>query len=463
MAQDPVSAVASWIMPASVDADDKLSTVDPVVTMKAELDRMEAEAERLWQVGDSAGAELSNQAGKLWSQMKKVVPTSIAGLVAQLEILRNNDGEPDNLDVLIAGVRNVAASAAGAALQVPSWLTLASADVTDKPLPNHDATSIDTAPVRSGEEFGPCLLLAPGEANYSQLTAWLIGRWDGNAWADLEGPIVHPTHWAPLPDSAPVPAERRPYQPSPLPASAAADDPVLALIAEAKRLDALYDAAQGRGDEIFNTLPEDIQKGRVRVSFSDSWFWLSRHSGFTDEAHLDRWVDVYRRIARSGAKARGEDGDAAVGDFERAICLDQALAQLRAGLEEIKAAREASGCMAHYRDAEDLAEQAREVGNQISNTKPASLAGAIAMLELGLAAGCVEEDLTNAVIAGLRDMQPTASRIKPEPLLTAADREDLAEMLAEMGYDRATRTWVRNGAADRDQKAIGFGEPDERP
>jgi hypothetical protein len=85
------------------------------------------------------------------------------------------------------------------------------------------------------------------------------------------------------------------------------------------------------------------------------------------------------------------------------------------------------------------------------------------MLELGLAAGCVEEDLTNAVIAGLRDMQPTASRIKPEPLLTAADREDLAEMLAEMGYDRATRTWVRNGAADRDQKAIGFGEPDERP
>jgi hypothetical protein len=431
--------------------------------MKAELDRMEAEAERLWQVGDSAGAELSNQAGKLWSQMKKVVPTSIAGLVAQLEILRNNDGEPDNLDVLIAGVRNVAASAAGAALQVPSWLTLASADVTDKPLPNHDATSIDTAPVRSGEEFGPCLLLAPGEANYSQLTAWLIGRWDGNAWADLEGPIVHPTHWAPLPDSAPVPAERRPYQPSPLPASAAADDPVLALIAEAKRLDALYDAAQGRGDEIFNTLPEDIQKGRVRVSFSDSWFWLSRHSGFTDEAHLDRWVDVYRRIARSGAKARGEDGDAAVGDFERAICLDQALAQLRAGLEEIKAAREASGCMAHYREAEDLAEQAREVGNQISNTKPASLAGAIAMLELGLAAGCVEEDLTNAVIAGLRDMQPTASRIKPEPLLTAADREDLAEMLAEMGYDRATRTWVRNGAADRDQKAIGFGEPDERP
>jgi hypothetical protein len=119
--------------------------------------------------------------------------------------------------------------------------------------------------------------------------------------------------------------------------------------------------------------------------------------------------------------------------------------------------------MAHYREAEDLAEQAREVGNQISNTKPASLAGAIAMLELGLAAGCVEEDLTNAVIAGLRDMQPTASRIKPEPLLTAADREDLAEMLAEMGYDRATRTWVRNGAADRDQKAIGFGEPDERP
>jgi hypothetical protein len=53
--------------------------------------------------------------------------------------------------------------------------------------------------------------------------------------------------------------------------------------------------------------------------------------------------------------------------------------------------------------------------------------------------------------------------------LTATEREELAEILAEMGYDRATRTWP----ADRDKAkapscasqekpdVIGFGEPEE--
>jgi hypothetical protein len=51
--------------------------------------------------------------------------------------------------------------------------------------------------------------------------------------------------------------------------------------------------------------------------------------------------------------------------------------------------------------------------------------------------------------------------------LTAADREELAKMLAEMGYDRATRTWapnkleeIRSRLGDRCQ-VIGFGGPEE--
>jgi hypothetical protein len=157
-----------------------------------------------------------------------------------------------------------------------------------------------------------------------------------------------------------------------------------------------------------------------------------------------------------------EDLAAEEAEFDRDIGLDQALAQFRAGLDEIKAICETSGCEAHYREAEDLERGADEVGNQIRNTKPVTLAGAIAMLEWGREGECDEH--LNGVIAGLRDMQPVASRISSgdEPILTAAEREELPEILAEMGYDRAARTWVRNGAADRDQKVIGFGEPEAR-
>jgi hypothetical protein len=74
---------------------------------------------------------------------------------------------------------------------------------------------------------------------------------------------------------------------------------------------------------------------------------------------------------------------------------------------------EASGCEAHYREAEDLGRRASEAGNQIRNTKPVTLAGAIALLEWAHDGGCCDEPLTNAVIAGLRDLQPKASRISP--------------------------------------------------
>jgi hypothetical protein len=208
--------------------------------------------------------------------------------------------------------------------------------------------------------------------------------------------------------------------------SVAVDDPVLALIAEGKRLDALEVAAGIRGDEIFNTLPDDIREGRVRVSFSDNEFGalLRYRRGFTSEAHLHQWVRVHRQCAtlvtrfdvekgRIGAEVLAADE----AGYDREVGLDQALAQLRAGQAEIKAIREASGCEAHYREAEDLARRVCEVENQIRNTKPVTLTGAIAMLEWGHEnGGCDEDDhlhLNNRVIAGLRDMQPVAARISP--------------------------------------------------
>ena len=194
------------------------------------------------------------------------------------------------------------------------------------------------------------------------------------------------------------------------------EDPVIALIAEEKRLDALWGAATTRGDEIFETLPEDIRKGRVKVSFGGSWPILD--GGFTSEAALQRLVSKVRRLAtvrarvgvETGRIGAAEDLAAEEAEFDREIGLDQALAQLRAGLEEIKAIREASGCEVHYREAEDIERRAGEVGDQIRNTKPVTLAGAIALLEWAHDDGCCDEPLTNAVIAGLRDMQPEASR-----------------------------------------------------
>jgi len=60
-------------------------------------------------------------------------------------------------------------------------------------------------------------------------------------------------------------------------------------------------------------------------------------------------------------------------------------------------------------------------------------------------------------------IEEVAAVSNPQPCgLTVAEREELAEILAEMGYDRATRTWgPRDGATDQDRKVIGFGEPEE--
>jgi hypothetical protein len=195
------------------------------------------------------------------------------------------------------------------------------------------------------------------------------------------------------------------------------EDPVLALIAEGNRLAALRLAASGRGDEIFDALPEDIREGRVRVSFSDSELGrcLSgpKHC-FRSEQDLQSYLDIWRRFPRYRAERDGKSPEAAVAEFDREIGLDQALVQLRAGLEEIKVAREASGYEAHYREAGPLDERTGVLFNQICATPPRTLAGAIAMLELAselLASGedsCPIEtkSLIAPVIEGLHDMQP---------------------------------------------------------
>jgi hypothetical protein len=98
-------------------------TVDPVVAMKAELERIEADADRLEQAGERITAErLRDRAADLWKQIREVVPISCAGMIAQLEILRRLDDDPGNLDVLIARVRNIEGSLRSA-VAVPDTTT----------------------------------------------------------------------------------------------------------------------------------------------------------------------------------------------------------------------------------------------------------------------------------------------------------------------------------------------------
>jgi hypothetical protein len=64
--------------------------------------------------------------------------------------------------------------------------------------------SIESAPVRSGEAFGPCLLGPGSEAE------WVIGHWDGHHWHDDDGTAVSPVVWALLPPLAEAIVTTRP-------------------------------------------------------------------------------------------------------------------------------------------------------------------------------------------------------------------------------------------------------------
>src|SRR5580704_7236594 len=192
-------------------------------------------------------------------------------------------------------------------------------------------------------------------------------------------PLSHVASWL-TPASADV-ADR------PSPTSAAGDDPALVLIAEMKRLGAAMDAVNERAVASFATLPEDVRNGHVQVSFSRPWAPVLDR-GYINEAHLYRWVATVRCVIvrhyqatemsdwsrceegeklwkayLEGEEAKrqyfaGAEGAAEVAKCDRELGLDQALIQLRAGLAEMAAVREASGYMAIERESDELGYQA---------------------------------------------------------------------------------------------------------
>ena len=164
MGDDTASAAAAADAPP-------IAEKDPVFALIAELARIDNEAQN--KSSAALPEDLVRRANEVTDQIRNTKPVTFAGAIAMLELGHECGCCDERLtNTAIAGLRELARRLEAA---------------------------IDTAPVRLGEEFGPCLLRVPRVSNYSQQTPWLIGCWDGNAWADLEGPIVHPTHWAPLP------------------------------------------------------------------------------------------------------------------------------------------------------------------------------------------------------------------------------------------------------------------------
>jgi hypothetical protein len=216
-------------------------------------------------------------------------------------------------------------------------------------------------------------------------------------------PLSHVASWL-TPASADVTDK-------PPPNSAPGDDPALVLIAEMKRLDVAMEEVNEQAVKIFATLPEDVRNGRVRVSFSDSEAGLSLSDlapggcSFRSEEHMQDFLRPWRRFEMRIAERDGKDPEAASADFDREIGFDQALAQLRAGKAEIAAVLEASGYSAAEREGEELANQGDAVFNRLSRTKPTTLAGVIAMLEIPVAAeGEYGRELIEPALAGLREI-----------------------------------------------------------
>jgi hypothetical protein len=71
-----------------------------------------------------------------------------------------------------------------------------------------DPLPIDTAPIKSGEEFRCLLWAPPWQVGANVPPYWHLGRWSGGSWCDDQCGIIFPTHWHPLPKPGPITGHR---------------------------------------------------------------------------------------------------------------------------------------------------------------------------------------------------------------------------------------------------------------
>jgi hypothetical protein len=189
----------------------------------------------------------------------------------------------------------------------------------------------------------------------------------------------------------------------------ASDDPVVKMLAEHKRLYSLAGRARTAALEIVSRLPENVQRLRVTVDFPDGSF------SYIAESDLQRSMDVRVKLEEALAKLAKCRGDT---DHDY-VCewSERAIQQFREGKSAIKAAREASGCEALYREEEQLHDQATEVRNRIVETQATSLAGVLAQLELfkeELLQDTHSFDFIDTIAAGIKRLAEGEKASEPE-------------------------------------------------
>jgi len=115
-ASDPISVVASWILPANSEG---AVSADPILGLIAEHKPMVAQyadlRERLGEIENAVYDGLADKMVDVEDQIIETPTITLAGLIAQLEFLRDaNHGAlcvEINVDTIVEGVRTVAVGA----------------------------------------------------------------------------------------------------------------------------------------------------------------------------------------------------------------------------------------------------------------------------------------------------------------------------------------------------------------
>jgi hypothetical protein len=141
------------------------------------------------------------------------------------------------------------------------------------------------------------------------------------------------------------------------------DDPLIAMIRERHRLREAAEEIKERADQIKSELPEDVREGKVRIAILSS----AGEDDFHNEESLQDFFSLLKLAAQVFAcRKTSKDDNAIDAAMDRSTSQlgrlsATAYAELRAGLERINEAREASGYPTLEREAEELCDKPKSL------------------------------------------------------------------------------------------------------
>jgi hypothetical protein len=144
------------------------------------------------------------------------------------------------------------------------------------------------------------------------------------------------------------------------------DDPLIGLIEERDRLLEVAADVEVRAKEIEQSLPENAQRGRVKVSILGIDFELSEKNGLNEFLWSCRDLIMVRRSRMGRRQDWSAQDDAHLNSIKEKVACD-----FEAGLAQIEAARESSGYSALRRQRDEIDDQLAALEEKIFYT-PAS-------------------------------------------------------------------------------------------